>query len=145
MNNSVQYEHGVVDNESATTPNTSYNNNDAPSSEPKSVGRYVPPHLRGHNSKPYVALKSDKYEETIVQTHGDDVPAPIQRYEDLNLGSVLPNIAMYDTPTPIQKHAMPIILEGRDLVALAQTGNFVFGLVRKFSFSLILRFFLLKL
>lgn len=142
MNNSVQYEHGVVDNESATTPNTSDSNNDAPSSEPKSVGRYVPPHLRGHNNKPYVALKSDKYEKTIVQTHGDDVPAPIQRYEDLNLGYILPNIApMYDALTPIQKHAMPIILEGRDLVALAQTGNFVFGLVCKFSFSLILCFF----
>jgi ATP-dependent RNA helicase DDX3X len=80
--------------------------------------------LRGHNNKPYVALKSNKYEKTIVQTHGDDVPAPIQRYEDLNLGYILPNIApMYDALTPIQKHAMPIILEGRDLVALAQTGS----------------------
>ncbi|MCX2723766.1 DEAD/DEAH box helicase [Roseibium salinum] len=29
----------------------------------------------------------------------------------------------YDTPTPIQKQAIPLILEGRDLMGLAQTGT----------------------
>ena len=29
----------------------------------------------------------------------------------------------YDVPTPIQKMAIPLILEGRDLMGLAQTGT----------------------
>ena len=29
----------------------------------------------------------------------------------------------YDTPTPIQAQAIPVVLEGRDLMAAAQTGT----------------------
>jgi len=29
----------------------------------------------------------------------------------------------YDTPTPIQKQAIPVVLEGRDLMGGAQTGT----------------------
>ena len=29
----------------------------------------------------------------------------------------------YDTPTPIQKQAIPVVIEGRDVLAAAQTGT----------------------
>ncbi|MCA8962866.1 MAG: DEAD/DEAH box helicase, partial [Planctomycetes bacterium] len=29
----------------------------------------------------------------------------------------------YDSPTPIQQQAIPVVLDGRDLLALAQTGT----------------------
>ena len=32
-------------------------------------------------------------------------------------------LAAYSRPTPVQKHALPIILGGRDLMACAQTGS----------------------
>lgn len=38
---------------------------------------------------------------------------------------IMANIAMsrYDHPTPVQKHAIPIIKSKRDLMACAQTGE----------------------
>nr|WP_308225035.1 DEAD/DEAH box helicase [Flavobacterium sp. J372] len=48
------------------------------------------------------------------------------KFEDLNL---LKNIQQalgdegYETPTPIQQQAIPVILEGTDLVGCAQTGT----------------------
>jgi ATP-dependent RNA helicase RhlE len=48
------------------------------------------------------------------------------KFEDLNL---LKNIQQalaeegYEAPTPIQEQAIPIILEGSDLVGCAQTGT----------------------
>ena len=31
--------------------------------------------------------------------------------------------AKYDKPTPVQKHAIPFTLKGRDIMACAQTGS----------------------
>lgn len=38
-------------------------------------------------------------------------------------------MASYKIPTPVQKHAMPIILNKRDLMACAQTGYYFFKLI----------------
>lgn len=52
-------------------------------------------------------------------------PAPL-RFEDLNLSpSVLAAVRKkgYETPTPIQAQAIPLILEGRDVTGASQTGT----------------------
>lgn len=57
---------------------------------------------------------------------GNDVPPGVERFADLELAGVLKdNVALagYDKPTPVQKHAVPIALAGRDLMACAQTGT----------------------
>jgi hypothetical protein len=84
-------------------------------------------------------LNFEKYNDIPVQAFGDDVPEPIQLFEDLNLGPVIThniNLCQYKTPTPVQKYALPIILEGRDMMACAQTGSgktgaFLFPIIAK--------------
>lgn len=48
------------------------------------------------------------------------------QFSDVDLGEIIrSNIGMsrYDTPTPVQKYAIPIVLAKRDLMACAQTGK----------------------
>lgn len=57
---------------------------------------------------------------------GENPPRPIDSFESANLRKyVLDNILKsgYTKPTPIQKHALPIIMNGRDLMGCAQTGS----------------------
>ncbi|WP_321394710.1 DEAD/DEAH box helicase [Emcibacter sp.] len=62
-------------------------------------------------------------------------------FADLGLdGPLLKNIARegFDTPTPIQTSAIPLLLEGRDMIGLAQTGGgktAAFGLPTLFRLS----------
>lgn len=96
-------------------------------------------------------LNFEKYNDIPVQAFGDDVPEPIQLFEDLNLGPVITHnigLCQYKTPTPVQKYALPIILEGRDMMACAQTGmllliNFkIFNLFQTNFMDLLLKSFL---
>jgi ATP-dependent RNA helicase DDX3X len=36
----------------------------------------------------------------------------------------------YDTPTPIQKYTIPAITQGYDVIGIAQTGKYIFLLLR---------------
>lgn len=54
------------------------------------------------------------------------MPPPITSFETVGLRDLLlENIKKsdYTKPTPIQKQAIPIVLNGRDLMACAQTGS----------------------
>lgn len=67
-----------------------------------------------------------KYDSIEVKTTGENVPPPITTFESACLKELLlKNIikSNYTKPTPIQKHSLPIILGGRDLMACAQTGS----------------------
>lgn len=65
------------------------------------------------------------------------------RFEDLNLSKQLNNALAdlsFDTPTPIQSEAFPVVLSGKDLVGIAQTGTgktfaYLLPLLRDLKFS----------
>ena len=74
-------------------------------------------------------INFEKYDDIPVEAtdaNGNDVPKPINSFADIDLGVILTdNITLcgYAKPTPVQKHATPIVIAGRDLMACAQTGS----------------------
>ena len=61
-----------------------------------------------------------------VECTGNGVPEPIDDFTSVHLDHhLLENIelARYKTPTPVQKWSVPIVINGRDLMACAQTGS----------------------
>ncbi|XP_056171138.1 DEAD-box ATP-dependent RNA helicase 37-like [Syzygium oleosum] len=82
-------------------------------------------------------INFDAYEDIPVEATGDNVPPPANTFADIDLGDALNlNIqrCKYVKPTPIQRHAIPISLAGRDLMACAQTGS---GKTAAFCFPII--------
>jgi ATP-dependent RNA helicase DDX3X len=73
-------------------------------------------------------INFDKYDDIPVDATGNDCPAPLEtKFSDGDLLDpiVMRNIELsgYDKPTPVQKYAIPIVGQGRDLMACAQTGS----------------------
>lgn len=82
-------------------------------------------------------INFDAYEDIPVETSGKDVPPPVNTFAEIDLGDALNlNIkrCKYVKPTPVQRHAIPISLAGRDLMACAQTGS---GKTAAFCFPII--------
>jgi len=70
----------------------------------------------------------DNYDQIPVQITGNDIAdiVPIKRFSEAKLSDVLfENLRRcgYERPTPVQKHSIPIVVSGRDLMACAQTGS----------------------
>lgn len=95
------------------------------------------------NAEPEFAVQEnsginfDAYEDIPVETSGKDVPPPVSTFAEIDLGDALNmNIkrCKYVKPTPVQRHAIPISLAGRDLMACAQTGS---GKTAAFCFPII--------
>lgn len=73
-----------------------------------------------------------QYDEIPVETSGDAVPDPLMEFNREILGDLLmANLerAKFAKPTPVQKYSIPIGYAGRDMMACAQTGEFVFFLL----------------
>ncbi|XP_075698636.1 putative ATP-dependent RNA helicase DDX4 isoform X3 [Rhinoderma darwinii] len=71
-------------------------------------------------------INFDKYDDIIVDVSGVNAPPAILSFEDADLSNTLTkNVykAGYVKLTPIQKHSIPIVMAGRDLMACAQTGS----------------------
>ncbi|XP_035216173.1 probable ATP-dependent RNA helicase vasa-like isoform X2 [Stegodyphus dumicola] len=71
-------------------------------------------------------INFSKYDEVHVDVSGTNVPRPIDSFQSSGLCQhLLQNISKcnYTKPTPVQKYAIPIILQKRDLMACAQTGS----------------------
>ncbi|KAJ3120002.1 DEAD-box ATP-dependent RNA helicase [Nowakowskiella sp. JEL0407] len=67
-----------------------------------------------------------KYDDIPVEASGDSVPEPIVDFESSELDQLIKSnvsLAKYTNPTPVQKHSVPIVTGGRDLMACAQTGS----------------------
>ncbi|KAF5384652.1 hypothetical protein D9757_007447 [Collybiopsis confluens] len=77
-------------------------------------------------SKQHTGINFEKYDDIPVEATGADVPDPVTSFTSPPLDPVLlENIgfARYATPTPVQKYSIPIVANGRDLMACAQTGS----------------------
>mmetsp|Transcript_56505 Transcript_56505/g.123553 ORF Transcript_56505/g.123553 Transcript_56505/m.123553 type:complete len:681 (-) Transcript_56505:113-2155(-) len=73
-------------------------------------------------------IEFDKYDAIPVDITGRDIEniKPIQKFSDAKLvDSLFDNLRRcgYDRPTPVQRHSIPIVVGGRDLMACAQTGS----------------------
>lgn len=93
----------------------------------------VEPAFDGENT----GINFDAYEDIPVETSGTEVPPPVNTFAEIDLGDALnENIrrCKYVRPTPVQRHAIPISLGGRDLMACAQTGS---GKTAAFCFPII--------
>lgn len=91
---------------------------------------YIPPEPVDDDSMFAGGISSgmnfDKYDIMKVNVTGENVPKSIKHFEDSGLRQLLlGNIhkSGYVRPTPVQKHAIPIVTAGRDLMACAQTGS----------------------
>lgn len=81
-------------------------------------------------------INFDQYENIPIEVF-PAVFDPIEQFDQAKLGdSMLKMIKLvgYTKPTPVQKHALPIIMGGRDLMASAQTGS---GKTAAFLFPII--------
>ncbi|MED6225052.1 DEAD-box ATP-dependent RNA helicase 37 [Stylosanthes scabra] len=89
------------------------------------------------NEQENSGINFDAYEDIPVETSGNNVPPPVNTFAEIDLGEALnANITRckYVKPTPVQRHAIPISLAGRDLMACAQTGS---GKTAAFCFPII--------
>ncbi|CAK1552496.1 unnamed protein product [Leptosia nina] len=92
---------------------------------------YVPPEPTENEDEMFGSsissgINFDKFDCIAVKVTGENPPRAIDSFESANLRKfVVDNILRsgYKKPTPIQKHAIPIIMSGRDLMACAQTGS----------------------
>ncbi|XP_068125953.1 ATP-dependent RNA helicase DDX3X isoform X2 [Hyperolius riggenbachi] len=71
-------------------------------------------------------INFEKYDDIPVEATGSNCPPHIESFHDVNMGEIIMGniqLTRYTRPTPVQKHAIPIIIEKRDLMACAQTGS----------------------
>jgi len=71
-------------------------------------------------------INFDTYDDIPVEATGENVPRCISTFDELLFHETITNnikLSKYTKPTPVQKYAMPIISNRRDLMACAQTGS----------------------
>ncbi|XP_012221478.2 ATP-dependent RNA helicase vasa [Linepithema humile] len=99
--------------------------------EPKKREIYIPPEQPDDENSLFgndvsMGINFDRYDDIEVKVTGENAPHPIRVFDEAGLRSILvENIKKsgYKKPTPVQKYAIPIIMNGRDLMACAQTGS----------------------
>nr|QFQ59538.1 vasa [Clogmia albipunctata] len=102
---------------------------DGAESKPKEV--YIPPEPTEDEDEIFASginsgINFEKYDKIPVKVTGKDIPKEINTFAEANLCEpLMRNLerAGYKTPTPIQKYGIPFLLNGRDVMACAQTGS----------------------
>ncbi|KAM8871521.1 ATP-dependent RNA helicase DDX4-like isoform 2-T2 [Synchiropus picturatus] len=91
---------------------------------------YVPPTLPEDEDSIFAhyqtGINFDKYDDKMVDVSGVNPPQAIMTFDEAAFcESLRRNIhkSGYAKPTPVQKHGIPIVSAGRDLMACAQTGS----------------------
>lgn len=92
---------------------------------------YIPPEHDQNDESIYntginSGINFNKFNEIDVKVSGKDVPPSIESFETCNFSKeLMKNLkkCKFIKPTPIQKHSIPIILSGKDIMAAAQTGS----------------------
>ncbi|KAJ5474521.1 ATP dependent RNA helicase (Dbp1) [Penicillium sp. IBT 31633x] len=77
-------------------------------------------------TKQQTGINFANYDDIPVEASGNDVPEPVTQFTNPPLDDhLISNIklASYVIPTPVQKYSVPIVMNGRDLMACAQTGS----------------------
>ena len=65
-------------------------------------------------------------EDYNISTKGGNVPLPLRSWKEANLPEEVANVIKqvgYDSPSPIQRQAIPIGLQNRDVIGIAETGS----------------------
>lgn len=101
------------------------NENDKPTIQKPA---YIPPDIENEESIAGIeaGLNFDKYKTIEVKVSGTNPPKSITSFHSSGLCTILlDNLSNcnFSTPTPVQNYAIPIIIDGRDLMASAQTGS----------------------
>ena len=71
-------------------------------------------------------INFENYENIPCEVTGQEPPKPAENFETIGLdANLMSNVrkAEFVNLTPVQKHAIPIIMNDRDLMACAQTGS----------------------
>ncbi|XP_042316880.1 ATP-dependent RNA helicase DDX3X isoform X10 [Sceloporus undulatus] len=71
-------------------------------------------------------INFEKYDDIPVEATGNNCPPHIESFSDVDMGEIIMGnieLTRYTRPTPVQKYAIPIIKDKRDLMACAQTGS----------------------
>lgn len=74
----------------------------------------------------FVELTVSRIDTIDVVQEGPTQIVPVNTFADAGLHPVmLENVALcgYDNPTPIQKYTIPSMLQGHDVIGIAQTGK----------------------
>nr|BAJ07808.1 putative vasa protein [Anneissia japonica] len=106
-------------------PNPSAGGEDRPA-----ASTYVPPPPPEGEQEIFETMQKginfNKYDDIPVEISGNDKIRHCDSFDECNLNETVRNNVMkakYEKPTPVQKHGIPIIAAGRDLMACAQTGS----------------------
>ncbi|XP_017061685.2 ATP-dependent RNA helicase vasa isoform X1 [Drosophila ficusphila] len=107
------------------------NNNDVKEDGEKKREFYIPPEPSNDVEEIFstgitTGINFSKYDNIPVKVSGENVPKAIKSFEESQLrATIAANVVKsgYKVPTPIQKVAIPVIADGRDLMACAQTGS----------------------
>ena len=82
--------------------------------------------LFDNSEKQTTGINFDNYDKIPIEVSGENIPDPIEEYNVDTIGEDLfrnTQLCGYTRPTPVQKYSIPIGMEGRDLMACAQTGS----------------------
>ena len=90
---------------------------------------YIPPDVNVdslYDEGYSTGINFENYENIPCEVTGREPPKPAENFETIGLHeNLMKNVrkANYVNLTPVQKHAIPIIMNDRDLMACAQTGS----------------------